>query len=107
METAEITKAFFRANLESLGSLNFYETKEGKIIPLKMIIDIAKIDSSDEYQIQYASINISGLIGIEYYIIDEDEYNIIKYLMNVIDYNKACNMREDYTKTHNIIKGII
>lgn len=107
METAEITKAFFRANLESLGSLNFYETKEGKIIPLKMIIDIAKIDSSNEYQIQYASINISGLIGIEYYIIDEDEYNIIKYLMNVIDYNKACNMREDYTKTHNIIKGIL
>lgn len=98
METAEITKAFFRANLESLGSLNFYETKEGKIIPLKMIIDIAKIDSSNEYQIQYASINISGLIGIEYYIIDEDEYNIIKYLMNVIDYNKACNMCEDYTK---------
>ena len=72
-----------------------------------MIIDIAKIDSSNEYQIQYASINISGLIGIEYYIIDEDEYNIIKYLMNVIDYNKACNMREDYAKTHNIIKGII
>lgn len=107
METAEITKAFFRANLESLGSLNFYETKEGKIIPLKMIIDIAKIDSSNEYQIQYASINISGLIGIEYYIIDEDEYNIIKYLMNVIDYNKACNMYEDYTKTCNIIKGII
>lgn len=107
METAEITKAFFRANLESLGSLNFYETKEGKIIPLKMIIDIAKIDSSNEYQIQYASINISGLIGIEYYIIDEDEYNIIKYLMNVIDYNKACNMREDYTKTRNVIKGIL
>lgn len=107
METAEIIKAFFRANLESLGSLNFYETKEGKIIPLKMIIDIAKIDSSNEYQIQYASINISGLIGIEYYIIDEDEYNIIKYLMNVIDYNKACNMREDYTKTRNVIKGIL
>lgn len=107
METAEITKAFFRANLESLGSLNFYETKEGKIIPLKMIIDIAKIDSSNEYQIQYASINISGLIGIEYYIIDEDEYNIIKYLMNVIDYNKACNMREDYAKTRNVIKGIL
>lgn len=107
METAEITKAFFRANLESLGSLNFYETKEGKIIPLKMIIDIAKIDSSNEYQIQYASINISGLIGIEYYIIDEDEYNIIKYLMNVIDYNKACNMCEDYTKTRNVIKGIL
>lgn len=72
-----------------------------------MIIDIAKIDSSDEYQIQYASINISGLIGIEYYIVDEDEYNIIKYLMNVIDYNKACNMREDYTKTRNVIKGIL
>ena len=107
METAEITKAFFRANLESLGSLNFYETKEGKLIPLKMIIDIAKIDSSNEYQIQYASINISGLIGIEYYIVDEDEYNVIKYLMNVIDYNKACNMREDYAKTHNVIKGII
>lgn len=107
METAEITKAFFRANLESLGSLNFYETKEGKLIPLKMIIDIAKIDSSNEYQIQYVSINISGLIGIEYYIIDEDEYNIIKYLMNVIDYNKACNMHEDYTKTRNVIKGIL
>ena len=72
-----------------------------------MIIDIAKIDSSNEYQIQYASINISGLIGIEYYIVDEDEYNIIKYLMNVIDYNKACNMREDYTKTRNVIKGIL
>lgn len=72
-----------------------------------MIIDIAKIDSSDEYQIQYASINISGLIGIEYYIVDEDEYNIIKYLMNVIDYNKAYNMREDYTKTRNVIKGIL
>lgn len=72
-----------------------------------MIIDIAKIDSSDEYQIQYASINISGLIGIEYYIVDEDEYNIIKYLINVIDYNKACNMREDYTKTRNVIKGIL
>ena len=69
METAEITKAFFRANSESLGTVNFYETKEGKLIPLKMIIDIAKIDSSDEYQIQYASINISGLIEIEYYMI--------------------------------------
>ena len=72
-----------------------------------MIIDIAKIDSSDEYQIQYASINISGLIEIEYYIVDEDECNIIKYLINVIDYNKGYNMREDYTKTRNIIKGII
>ena len=107
METAEITKAFFRANLESLGSLNFYETKEGKLIPLKMIIDIAKIDSSDEYQIQYASINISGLIEIEYYIVDEDEYNIIKYLMNIIDYNKGCDMKEDYVKTRNVIKGIL
>ena len=107
METSEITKAFFKATSESLGTFNFYETKEGKLIPLKMIIDIAKIDSSDEYQIQYASINISGLIGIEYYIVDEDEYNVIKYLMNVIDYNKACNMREDYAKTRYVIKGII
>ena len=104
METAEITKAFFRANLESLGSLNFYETKEGKLIPLKMIIDIAKIDSSDEYQIQYASINISGLIEIEYYIVDEDEYNIINYLINVIDYNKGCNIKEDYIKACNMLK---
>ena len=107
METAEITKAFFRANSGSLGSLNFYETKEGKLIPLKMIIDIAKIDSSNEYQIQYATINGQGLPEIKYYILDEDEYSIIKYLINVIDYNKGCNMREDYTKTHNIIKGII
>ena len=107
METTEITKAFFRANSESLGSLNFYETKEGKIISLKMIIDIAKIDSSNEYQIQYATIDSTGLPVIDYYIVDEDEYNIIKYLMNVIDYNKACNMREDYTKTRNVIKGII
>ena len=43
METSEITKAFFRANSESLGTVNFYETKEGIIIPLKMIINIAKI----------------------------------------------------------------
>ena len=107
METSEITKAFFRATSESLGTFNFYETKEGIIIPLKMIINIAKIYSDNEYQIQYATINGQGLPEINYYIVDEDECNIIKYLINVIDYNKGYNMREDYTKTRNIIKGII
>ena len=104
METAEITKAFFRANLESLGSLNFYETKEGIIIPLKMIINIAKIYSNDKYKIQYATIDSSGLPEIKYYIVDKDECNIIKYLINVIDYNKGCNMKEDYVKTCNMLK---
>ena len=107
MDISEITKAFFKATSESLGTFNFYETKEGIIIPLKMIINIVKIYSDNEYQIQYATINGQGLPEINYYIVDEDECNIIKYLMNVIDYNKACNMREDYTKTRNIIKGII
>ena len=82
METSEITKAFFRANSESLGTVNFYETKEGIIIPLKMIIDIYKVDSYNEY-------------------------NVIKYLMNIIDYNKGCDMKEDYVKTRNVIKGIL
>ena len=107
MDISEITKAFFKATSESLGTFNFYETKEGIIIPLKMIINIVKIYSDNEYQIQYATINGQGLPEINYYIVDEDECNIIKYLINVIDYNKACNMREDYTKTRNIIKGII
>ena len=107
METSEITKAFFKATSDSLGTFNFYETKEGMIIPLKMIINIAEIYSDNEYQIQYATINGQGLPEIKYYIVDEDECNIIKYLMNVIDYNQACNMREDCTKTRNIIKGII
>ena len=104
METSEITKAFFKATSESLGTLNFYETKEGIIIPLKMIINIAKIYSNDEYQIQYATINSSGLPEIKYYVVDEDEYNIIKYLINVIDYNKGCNMKEDYIKACNMLK---
>ena len=104
METSEITKAFFRANSESLGTVNFYETKEGIIIPLKMIINIAKIYSNDEYQIQYATINSSGLPEIKYYVVDEDECNIIKYLINVIDYNKGCNMKEDYIKACNMLK---
>ena len=104
METSEITKAFFRANSESLGTVNFYETKEGIIIPLKMIINIAEIYSDNEYQIQYATINGQGLPEIKYYIVDEDECNIIKYLINVIDYNKGCNMKEDYIKACNMLK---
>ena len=104
MDISEITKAFFRANLESLGSLNFYETKEGIIIPLKMIINIVKIYSDNEYQIQYATINGQGLPEINYYIVDEDECNIIKYLINVIDYNKGCNIKEDYIKACNMLK---
>ena len=56
METNEITKAFFKATSDSLGTFNFYETKEGMIIPLKMIINIAKIYSDDnDYQIQFPS----------------------------------------------------
>ena len=51
METNEITKAFFKATSDSLGTFNFYETKEGMIIPLKMIINIAEIYSDNEYQI--------------------------------------------------------
>lgn len=104
METSEITKAFFKATSESLGTFNFYETKEGIIIPLKMIINIAKIYSDNEYQIQYATINGQGLPEIKYYIVDEDEFNIIKYLINVIDYNKGCNMKEDYIKACNMLK---
>ena len=104
MDTSEITKAFFKATSESLGTFNFYETKEGIIIPLKMIINIAKIYSNNEYQIQYATINGQGLPEINYYIVDEDECNIIKYLINVIDYNKGCNMKEDYIKTCNMLK---
>ena len=104
METSEITKAFFRANSESLGAVNFYETKEGMIIPLKMIINIVKIYSNNEYQIQYATINGQGLPEINYYIVDEDECNIIKYLINVIDYNKGCNIKEDYIKACNMLK---
>ena len=107
MDISEITKAFFKATSESLGTFNFYETKEGIIIPLKMIINIVKIYSDNEYQIQYATINGQGLPEINYYIVDEDECNIIKYLINVIDYNKGCNIREDYTKTRNVIKGIL
>ena len=104
METSEITKAFFKATSESLGTFNFYETKEGIIIPLKMIINIAKIYSNNEYQIQYATINGQGLPEINYYIVDEDECNIIKYLINVIDYNKGCNIKEDYIKACNMLK---
>lgn len=104
METNEITKAFFKATSESLGTFNFYETKEGIIIPLKMIINIVKIYSDNEYQIQYATINGQGLPEINYYIVDEDECNIIKYLINVIDYNKGCNMKEDYIKACNMLK---
>ena len=104
MDKSEITKAFFKATSESLGTFNFYETKEGMIIPLKMIINIAKICSDNEYQIQYATINSSGLPEIKYYIVDEDECNIIKYLINVIDYNKGCNMKEDYIKACNMLK---
>ena len=104
METNEITKAFFRATSESLGTFNFYETKEGIIIPLKMIINIVKIYSDNEYQIQYATINSQGLPEIKYYIVDKDECNIIKYLINVIDYNKGCNMKEDYIKACNMLK---
>ena len=104
METSEITKAFFKATSESLGTFNFYETKEGMIIPLKMIINIVKIYSDNEYQIQYATINGQGLPEINYYIVDEDECNIIKYLINVIDYNKGCNMKEDYIKACNMLK---
>ena len=37
-------------------------------------------------------------------IVDKDECNIIKYLINVIDYNKGCNMKEDYVKTCNMLK---
>ena len=104
METNEITKAFFKATSDSLGTFNFYETKEGIIIPLKMIINIVKIYSDNEYQIQYATINGQGLPEINYYIVDEDECNIIKYLINVIDYNKGCNMKEDYIKACNMLK---
>ena len=104
METSEITKAFFKATSDSLGTFNFYETKEGMIIPLKMIINIAKIYANDEYQIQYATINSQGLPEIKYYIVDEDECNIIKYLINVIDYNKGCNIKEDYIKACNMLK---
>ena len=104
METNEITKAFFKATSESLGTFNFYETKEGIIIPLKMIINIVKIYSDNEYQIQYATINGQGLPEINYYIVDEDECNIIKYLINVIDYNKGCNIKEDYIKACNMLK---
>ena len=104
METSEITKAFFKATSDSLGTFNFYETKEGIIIPLKMIINIAKIYSNDKYKIQYATIDSSGLPEIKYYIVDKDECNIIKYLINVIDYNKGCNMKEDYVKTCNMLK---
>lgn len=104
METSEITKAFFKATSDSLGTFNFYETKEGMIIPLKMIINIAEIYSDNEYQIQYATINGQGLPEIKYYIVDEDECNIIKYLINVIDYNKGCNMKEDYIKACNMLK---
>lgn len=107
METSEITKAFFRANSESLGSVNFYETKEGIIIPLKMIIDIYKVDSYNEYNIKYVTIDSSGEPEIEFYTVDENEYNVIKYLMNIIDYNKGCDMKEDYVKTRNVIKGIL
>ena len=104
MDKSEITKAFFKATSESLGTFNFYETKEGIIIPLKMIINIAKIYSNDKYKIQYATIDSSGLPEIKYYIVDKDECNIIKYLINVIDYNKGCNMKEDYVKTCNMLK---
>ena len=104
MDTSEITKAFFKATSESLGTFNFYETKEGIIIPLKMIINIVKIYSNNEYQIQYATINGQGLPEINYYIVDEDECNIIKYLINVIDYNKGCNIKEDYIKACNMLK---
>ena len=104
MDKSEITKAFFKATSESLGTFNFYETKEGIIIPLKMIINIVKIYSNDKYKIQYATIDSSGLPEIKYYIVDKDECNIIKYLINVIDYNKGCNMKEDYVKTCNMLK---
>ena len=104
MDKSEIIKAFFKATSESLGTFNFYETKEGIIIPLKMIINIAKIYSNDKYKIQYATIDSSGLPEIKYYIVDKDECNIIKYLINVIDYNKGCNMKEDYVKTCNMLK---
>lgn len=104
MDISEITKAFFKATSDSLGTFNFYETKEGMIIPLKMIINIVKIYSDNEYQIQYATINGQGLPEINYYIVDEDECNIIKYLINVIDYNKGCNMKEDYIKACNMLK---
>ena len=104
MYISEITKAFFKATSESLGTFNFYETKEGIIIPLKMIINIVKIYSNNEYQIQYATINGQGLPEINYYIVDEDECNIIKYLINVIDYNKGCNIKEDYIKACNMLK---
>ena len=104
MDISEITKAFFKATSDSLGTFNFYETKEGIIIPLKMIINIAEIYSDNEYQIQYATINGQGLPEINYYIVDEDECNIIKYLINVIDYNKGCNMKEDYIKACNMLK---
>ena len=104
MDISEITKAFFKATSESLGTFNFYETKEGIIIPLKMIINIVKIYSNNEYQIQYATINGQGLPEINYYIVDEDECNIIKYLINVIDYNKGCNIKEDYIKACNMLK---
>ena len=104
MDISEITKAFFKATSESLGTFNFYETKEGIIIPLKMIINIVKIYSDNEYQIQYATINGQGLPEINYYIVDEDECNIIKYLINVIDYNKGCNIKEDYIKACDMLK---
>ena len=104
MDISEITKAFFKATSDSLGTFNFYETKEGMIIPLKMIINIAEIYSDNEYQIQYATINSQGLPEIKYYVVDADECYIIKYLINVIDYNKGCNMKEDYIKACNMLK---
>ena len=95
MEMSEIIKAFFRANSESLGTVNFYETKEGIIIPLKMVIDIYKIDSCNEYRIKYITIDNPGSFEIKFYTVDEDEYNIIKYLMNIIDYKAGYTLRDN------------
>ena len=92
---SEIIKAFFRANSESLGTVNFYETKEGIIIPLKMIIDIYKVDSYNEYNIKYVTIDSSGEPKIEFYTVDKDEYNVIKYLMNIIDYKAGYTLRDN------------
>ena len=92
---SEIIKAFFRANSESLGTVNFYETKEGIIIPLKMIIDIYKVDSYNEYNIKYVTIDSSGEPEIEFYTVDENEYNVIKYLMNIIDYKAGYTLRDN------------
>ncbi len=91
----EIVRAFFNANSGSLGTVNFYETKEGIIIPLKMVINIYKIDSCNEYRIKYITINNSGSFEIELYTVDEDEYNVIKYLMNIIDYKAGYTMRDN------------